>query len=216
MKWNLKLVSLGSLVILCPMLLGFTLWDKLPQKIPIHFNFSGQIDGYLSKVEFVVYLPLIMLAVHLFSLFVTTQDPKRRHISPKIFPLLYFLVPMVSLVMTGGIYGYMFGWLTSPSRYIIAIVSFVFILIGNYLPKVKQNYTVGIKLPWTLNDEENWDKTHRLAGRLWVIGGLFMLALALVFERGLYLVLPLLIILTLVPSLYSYVLYQKKQQLNND
>lgn len=216
MKWNLKLVTLSSLVLLLPMLVGFALWDKLPRQIPSHFNFSGQVDGYSSKLEFVVYLPLIMLAVHLFSLFVTSQDPKRRHINPKIFRLLYFLVPMVSLVMTVGIYGYMFGWLTSPSRYIIAIISLVFVLIGNYLPKVKQNYTVGIKLPWTLNDEENWDKTHRLAGRLWVIGGLFMLALALVFERGLYLVLPLLIILTLVPSLYSYVLYQKKQQLNND
>lgn len=212
MKWNLKLVTLTSLMLLLPILLGFILWDKLPQKIPSHFNLLDQVDGYSSKVEFVVYLPLMMLAVHLFSLFVTSQDPKRRHINPKIFRLLYFLVPMVSLVMTGGIYGYMFGWLTSPSRYLIGIISLVFIMIGNYLPKVKQNYTVGIKLPWTLNDEENWDKTHRLAGRLWVIGGSLSLIISVGLKELLWLCLPIVLIMSVFPCLYSYRLYLKRGQ----
>jgi uncharacterized membrane protein len=84
------------------------------------------------------------------------------------------------------------------------------VVIGNYLPKCKQSYTMGIKLPWTLNDEENWNKTHRLAGFLWVICGVVMMATAFLGEFWLFFV--LLIPMTIIPTVYSYSLYKKKMK----
>ena len=102
----------------------------------------------------------------------------------------------------------------SPSAVITVepFLGVVFILTGNYMPKCKQNYTIGIKVVWTLNDEENWYRTHRFAGRLWVIGGVVVLVTVLLpMESFLYALFPLVTIMALAPILYSY-LYDRKQQ----
>lgn len=84
----------------------------------------------------------------------------------------------------------------------------LFLVLGNYLPKVRQNYTVGIKLPWTLNDETNWNKTHRLAGKLWVVGGLALFIFGLFgIENGSIIFISLAVILV-VPMIYSYRLFK--------
>ena len=83
----------------------------------------------------------------------------------------------------------------------------LFVAIGNYLPKCQQNYTVGFKLPWTLHSEENWNRTHRLAGRLWVTGGFIMMILG--FFNLIWLTIAVPAIMALIPSLYSYILHRK-------
>lgn len=90
-----------------------------------------------------------------------------------------------------------------------ALVGLLLIVVGNYLPKSKQNYTVGIKIPWTLNNETNWNKTHRLAGYVWIIGGLLMFANS--FLKILWLPVFIIIISAMIffPLVYSYILYKK-------
>ena len=83
----------------------------------------------------------------------------------------------------------------------------VFVAVGNYLPKCRLNYTIGIKIPWTLNSEENWNKTHRLAGFVWVIGGVLIAVLS-IFST-LWLIFPVILVMTLIPMIYSYLLYRK-------
>ncbi|MDO4187605.1 MAG: SdpI family protein [Lachnospiraceae bacterium] len=90
-------------------------------------------------------------------------------------------------------------------------VGFIFIVIGNYLPKMKQSYIVGIKIPWTLSDEDNWNKTHRLAGFLWVISGIVLMAAAFIKVKG-FVLIPVLIVMTLGPVCYSYFLYKNKSK----
>ena len=79
-------------------------------------------------------------------------------------------------------------------------------IIGNYLPKCKQNYTMGIKIPWTLDNEDNWNKTHRLAGFLWVIGGVLITLNAFLGNEWVFLAITL--VMTLVPVGYSYLYYK--------
>ena len=87
----------------------------------------------------------------------------------------------------------------------------MFIIIGNYLPKTKQNYTIGIKVPWALHSEENWDRTHRLAGRLWVAGGILMLATVFLPQDWTWPVMLVgLVVPTILPMGYSYLLYHKE------
>ena len=83
----------------------------------------------------------------------------------------------------------------------------LFVVIGNYLPKCKQSYTVGIKIPWTLNSEENWFRTHRMAGRLWTVCGLAMMVTA--FLGGFWVFMVITLVMVLVPVLYSWVLYRR-------
>ena len=85
-------------------------------------------------------------------------------------------------------------------------VGFLLIVMGNYLPKTKRNYTVGIKLPWTLNSDENWRKTHRLGGYTFILGGLFFLISP--FVENQYLILITIAIIFFIPMIYSFYLYK--------
>ena len=80
-------------------------------------------------------------------------------------------------------------------------------IIGNYLPKCKRNYTIGIKLPWTLDSEENWNKTHRLAGWTWTIGGILIMATG--WLCGFVAFIIVLSAMVLTPIIYSYILHKK-------
>ena len=95
----------------------------------------------------------------------------------------------------------------------LALMGIVFIVVGNYLPKCKQSYTVGIKLPWTLNDEENWNRTHRMGGKLWVASGIILLlSMLLPASAMVVVVLAVIGVAVFVPTVYSYLLFREKEK----
>lgn len=204
MKMNKKLLLLTSIVILFPILWGVMIWSQLPNQIPIHFNFAGQANSFSSKLLAVIGLPIFLLLVHLFVIFVTARDPKNQTMNEKMGKVIYWLTPIVSLSLSYLIYSKALGSTTNPSIFVSALLGLIFVMMGNYMPKLKVNHTVGIRLPWTLQSEDNWHKTHRLAGKLWVLGGLILL-----IEAGIQFAVPYvmgIVILTivLIPILYSY------------
>ncbi len=203
-KINLKLLSLTSILTLLPILVGVILWKDLPASLPSHFGLDGQADGFSSKLEVVFLIPLVMLGLHFFAVVVTSLDPKASHVSPKMKTLVYWLVPFISGLVQLSIYGAAFGLIGNSTRIGLVMVGIVFLVVGNYLPKTKQNYTVGIRLPWTLDSEENWNKTHRLAGRLWVLGGLIILVNGFLSWAVFYVFFGVLLVMVLVPIFYSY------------
>ena len=198
-------------MILFPILWGVTIWSQLPNQIPIHFNVADQADNFQSKPLVVFGLPLFLLLVHLFVIFVTARDPKNQTMNEKMGKVIYWLTPIVSLSISYLIYSKALGSTTNPSIFVSALLGLIFVIMGNYMPKLKVNHTVGIRLPWTLQSEENWYKTHRLAGKLWVLGGLILL-----LEAGLQFAVPYvmgIVILTIVfiPVMYSYQLSRKNR-----
>ena len=203
-KINLKLLFLTSILTLLPILIGVILWQDLPASLPSHFGLDGQADGFSSKFEVVFLIPLVMLGLHLFAVVVTSLDPKASHVSPKMRTLIYWLVPFISGLVQLSIYGAALGLIANSTRIGFVMVGIVFLVVGNYLPKTKQNYTVGIRLPWTLDNEENWNKTHRLAGRLWVLGGAIILVNSFLSWSVLYVFFGVLLVMVLVPIFYSY------------
>ena len=123
---------------------------------------------------------------------------------------MYWICPVVSWLCVGGTYGYELGLSQQKMLgFVRLFVGVVFIFIGNYMPKVKQNYFLGIKLPWTYASEENWNKTHRMAGKLWVVGGILLLMNFFFGIRWLEAVIMFAMIL--IPVVYSY-LYSKKEK----
>ena len=211
MKTNKTLLTVTSTVTLFPILWGLIIWSQLPNQISIHFNAVGQANNFQSKVLAVFGLPLFLLLVHLFVIFVIGRDPKNSAMNEKMVRVIYWLTPIVSLSISYLIYSKALGSTTNPSVFVSALLGLIFVIMGNYMPKLKVNHTVGIRLPWTLQSEDNWHKTHRLAGKLWVLGGLILLLEAgLQFAISYVLVLVILAIV-FIPVMYSYQLSRKNR-----
>ncbi|MFS9343902.1 SdpI family protein [Streptococcus parasanguinis] len=209
MKMNKKLLTVTSTVTLFPILWGLIIWSQLPNQISIHFNAAGQANNFQSKALAVFGLPFFLLLVHLFVIFMIGRDLKNRTMNEKMVKVIYWLIPIVSLIVSYLIYSKALGSTTNPSVFVSVLLGFIFVIMGNYMPKLKVNHTVGIRLPWTLQNEDNWHKTHRLAGKLWVLGGLILLLEAgLQFALSYVLVLVILAIV-LIPVMYSYQLSRK-------
>ena len=206
MKENKSKVIITSIVTVFPMVIGFLLWNRLPEKIATHFGSEGA-DGWSTKLFAVVVLPLILLVIHLFCLGVTLNDPKKRNIGNMMMSVIFWIVPVVSLVSNLSIYGYALGMDLNIDMIVGILVGVMFLLLGNYMSKSHQNYTVGIKLPWTLNSEENWNRTHRLAGKLWIFAGI--LFIGNIFFQNWQIPFVVTIAVVIIPMIYSFLLYKK-------
>lgn len=209
-KQNKKLILLTSLVTLLPMILGLCLWNQFPEQIPIHWNVNGEVDSWGSKIFSVVFLPMLLLAIHWFCIIVTASDPNHKDIIGKPLYLVLWVCPVMSILVCSLVYVTALGLPLSVETLIPLVLGGMFIVIGNYLPKCKKNYTIGIKVSWALDDEENWNATHRFAGKIWVIGGAVIMVTGL-FGR-IVLVFTVTFIMTLIPILYSYIFYRRKNQ----
>lgn len=212
MKINKKLLLLTSILCLLPILVGLFYWKALPDKIPTHFDFSGKADGYSSKAEAVFFLPFLMVGVHIFSIVMTSISPKSQNIGPKGKALIYWIVPAIAIpVQMATFFSAM--KVIGAKQLVIGIgvlIALLIIIMGNYLPKIKQNYALEIRLPWTLDNEENWSKTHRFAGKVWVICGLIMLIDVLLQFALPYVLIPTFLFMLIAPLVYSYLLYKKQ------
>lgn len=201
-------IILTSVITLLPIIAGLILWDRLPAEIATHFGTDNQPDGYSSKAFAVFGLPLVMLGIHLLCILATNADPKKKNISDKAIATVLWIIPLLSLVLMSMTYAYALGSKIKIGFIVIMFMGILFILLGNYMPKTKQNFTFGMKIPWTLNDEENWNKTHRIAGRTMVLGGAVICATA-IFESP-WIFFSVVLIMLLVPLAYSYKLYKDK------
>ena len=121
--------------------------------------------------------------------------------------MILWLVPVVSVITCMSIYGLALGMDIDIGVIVNIMVGIMFIILGNYVHKVKQNYTVGMKLPWTLNSEENWNRTTRMTGWILILSGLLFLMNSLLLKTEIVFAVILLVIL--VPMIYSFILYKK-------
>lgn len=205
---NKKMLIWTSLVCLIPILVGAAVYSRLPETMATHWNLNGEADGWSSRAFAVFGLPGILLAVNLFLPFALKADPKHENMSDKLVLISLWTIPLVSLLCSGLTLARGLGYEVRVERWVPIFMGVLFIVIGNYLPKTKQSYTMGIKLPWTLNSEENWNRTHRLAGFLWVLGGVYFIVMSFIGWSLPAFLLPLAVMI-LVPTAYSYLLYKK-------
>lgn len=206
-KKNWKVLIITSVMILLPVLAGVILWNQLPEQIPSHWNAAGEIDGWSSKPFAVFGMPLILLAVQWLCVLATSADPKQANHSGKILHLVLWIIPLLNAVLSPVTYAVALGKDVRMEVVMSVFMGLLFAIIGNYLPKCKQNYTIGIKIPWTLSSEENWNRTHRFAGRLWLVCGLGIMLTG--FLGNFLIFLPIVFAMVIVPFAYSYLLHRK-------
>ena len=212
MKINKTLV-ISTILCIIPMILSIFLYNKLPEKIPTHFNINGEVDSYGSKLFVCILLPIILCMVNILLNIILNNDPKKQNHNETLLTICTFIIPLMSLIFIPSSILISLGFNINIAIIAPIFISIIFILIGNYLPKCRPNYTMGIRLPWTLNNENNWIKTHRLSGFLWVISGLILLLTTLINKNLSFYVLIISIILTvIIPCIYSFILYKKSKR----
>ena len=205
MNKNFKLkIILSSLAIFLPPLLCILFEEQLSKYLPY---FSGGFDkksmGFITG---------FLLVLHLAAIYITYLDNKRKKQSEKMFNILFWIIPVISL-FCNGISVMSFAQF-DINIFVGVFLGILFIIVGNYMPKCVQNRTIGIKIKWTLANEENWNKTHRFGGRAFVVGGILICISALLpVEIFMYVMLVVLLGVTISTVLYSY-LYYKKQLKN--
>ena len=150
-KKHWKTLAITSVIILLPIVAGLILWNQLPEKVPTHWNASGEIDGWSSKPFAIFGLPGIMLAAQWLCSLGTAADPKKKNHSDKIYHLVLWIIPVLSILMHTITYAVALGKEVRMEVVMPVFIGLVLAIVGNYLPKCKQNYTIGIKIPWTLN-----------------------------------------------------------------
>lgn len=207
-----KKILISALAALSPILLGAVLYPQLPDTVATHFDSQGVANGWMPKAGACFALPVFFAVCHLICALVLANDPKKKNASPMLVKITLWTMPALSLILCPVTLILALGYEIPVVTLCSVLVGVILILGGNYLPKCKQNYTMGIKLPWTLASEENWNYTHRIAGFTWVLAGAAFLINAFVFIE--WLIWAAIILMLMVPFAASYFYYVKHEKGN--
>ncbi len=199
-------------LLLAPFIASFILWDKLPEEVPIHFNFQGEADDWGPKWINAIMIPFIGVGIYVLLLVLPKIDPKKKITSVqkpvaaiRIITSLFF-VGIYAFIMAASL-----GSTINFTSYILVGVGLLIAIVGNYMNSMKPNYFIGVRTPWTLENPEVWKRTHRLTSKLWVVTGIGMIALAFFpsLMKSAITIIILITILAVIPILYSYLVFKK-------
>lgn len=202
-------LAMTSIIILLPIIIGLLVYHKLPDSMAVHFGVENEANGWAPKSFVVFGIPVLLLALHWFVIIYSFNDPKRKNINNHFQSFNFWIIPITTLFLFGAVYTNALHYEIDTGFWSLTLLAGVFLYIGNYLPKTKQNYTFGIKIPWTLHDEDNWNKTHRLAGWCFVISGLLFLV-SIFVDFIVPMLIVILILCTGIPICFSFLYYRKK------
>lgn len=195
-----------SLICLLPIAIGLILWDKLPAEMPIHWNAAGEPDNFATRGFCVFAMPGFMCLINLLGHACLRFDARSQNAGRVMLILGRWCAPVLSLICMCMTYAWSLGNEVAIERIVPTLVGVLIAVVGNYLPKCRPSRTVGIRVPWTLRSDENWYRTHRFAGWLYLIGGL-VLAVAGFCNFAVLFVAMLPVFL--LPIVYSYLLYRR-------
>ncbi|MFH1226090.1 MAG: SdpI family protein [bacterium] len=214
MKLTIKTEIIPLLVILATVLVGFYFFLNLPPIVPTHWGINGQVDAWGSRNITLFLPPALIIGMYLLFLILPYLDPKKENYQKfsgvyhgfKAALMIFFLV----IYLITGFSG--LGYQLPVDKIITAMMGVLFLLIGNYLPKLKTNWFIGIRTPWTLSSETVWHKTHQVGGKLFILEGILVI-ISLFLLKGVWLfsffIISVLLLVIFIFA-YSYWLYQKK------
>lgn len=209
--------SIIIFIILLPLLYAGSMYSSLPDTIPIHFNLSGEADGYGNKNS-IWMITLLMAAVsagvYLLLKNLHRFDPKKTAgQSPELYHKIAIALVIFICAITMVIVYASLNRSININHLLLPLLGLLFMVLGNYMHSVKPNYFVGFRIPWTLENEENWRKTHQLAGKLWVAGGLLITISTLLLPArfGFISFFSIILVITIIPGFFSYRYFKNHQ-----
>jgi len=204
------------LFIITPAVYLAIIWNTIPDTVPLHANLKGEVDRYGSKNELItvtVILTLVNVMLYLLLPQVYRIDPKRYAAENKsrLHRIGFAASVFIAAVLCLLIYSSVHQNIEFTTRFILAGVGLLIAVVGNYIYNIKPNYFAGIRLPWTLNNDENWKKTHLLGGKLMFGGGLLIAIISLFtsFYLSIVILFVIFCLIILITCIYSYNMYRK-------
>jgi uncharacterized membrane protein len=194
-----------------------SVYSLLPETVPIHFNMEGKPDGFGEKSTLIfttLLLNVVGLSTYFLLKFLPRIDPKKSAGQSPVFlnkiglVIVVFMGILNMIIIQSSVNSKFNG-----IKYILPLMSLLFVFMGNYMHTIKPNYFAGFRTPWALEDPDNWRATHLLAGKLWVIGGLISAIISLVLPSvaGWIIFTAITVIISIVPFIFSYRYYKKHQ-----
>ncbi len=209
---NLKKELPLIVIVLLPFIYLAYVWNELPEKVPMHWNIKGEIDRYGEKSELIIIPILLPLLVYIIFLVIPKIDPKNKlnKMGNKLQSIKFLLTTFMSVLALFIIYSAKNKSFVNPN-YIVLLIGILYIILGNYFKTIKANYFIGIRTPWTLENETVWKKTHKLGGKLWLTGGIIVMITSLILEKEMNFTVFLIItgIISIIPIVYSYQIFKK-------
>jgi uncharacterized membrane protein len=213
MNFNIRREWPLLVILAIPLVAAILLYPNLPEQVPIHWNIRGEADNYGSRAFGAFFLPLLNIAMYLLFLVLPKLDPKRAnylkfessYLTIRYSLHLFFML-MFGVTMTAAL-----GYPVDIGKWIPAGVALLFIVMGNIMGRVRHNYFVGFRFPWTLASEEVWIRTHRFGSKLMVLGGLAAF-IGVLFTRdtaAFAILMAGLFIPTIITAVYSYIIYKQ-------
>lgn len=204
-----KLIA-SSIVILLPMLLGVFGDAFLPERFAVHWGLEGKADGFGGTEVFFI-LPPILLAIHWLCMIFSAVMDKNVDQNQKLMNVMFWLIPVLSLATNAMIITGALGYTKSAFAIVCLLLSAMFIVIGNYMPKTRRSLTTGIKIRWAYSSDENWRATHRFAGKVYVaMGFACLLCMPLPMKALPFVFFAIILVGVLFPVIYSYRFYKKE------
>lgn len=211
MKFDFKKeIPLLLLSVLPISILGFV-WNDLPERVPLHWDLNGEVNRYGDKMELLI-IGLLPIFLYALLLFIPKIDPKKRL---KAMGNKYYSIRLITSLFIAVVFSYIIYSVKEQSlgnpTYLYMIIGAFYVVLGNYFKTIKPNYFVGIRTPWTLENETIWKKTHRVAGKLWVTGGLAIMVSCFLLNEQAALTVFFMVtaIIVLIPIAYSYLQFRK-------
>ncbi|MDD2731953.1 MAG: SdpI family protein [Candidatus Pacebacteria bacterium] len=218
MKIITKKEIIPIILILFSFSIGLFIYPNLPERLPSHWNIYGEVDSWVDKNFAVFFFPCLTLFIYLLMTFLPLIDPLRENYYQFRGP--YFIFRTSFVVFLTGLYLYTF-WAAFNTElninyFILPALSLFFIIIGLFLPKIKRNYFVGIRTPWTIHSEEVWDKTHRFGGKVFIVVGVVALISVLMPLYSFWIFIVSALLGAFTPIVYSYIIFKKIKGFLND
>ncbi|MDF2887177.1 MAG: hypothetical protein K0R23_1562 [Lacrimispora sp.] len=215
MKNNKKTMIITSVLCMLPEILSVILYKRLPEQVAVHWNSAGEINGYLPKAMAAFGMPVVFLLLNIFSNISLLYDPRRENQPKALRAIGIWMVPLISLILVPATLIMSLGVKFPITTFSFTLTGIVLIVTGNYLPKSRRNYVMGVRLPWTFHDSDNWNKTNRLAGRIMVGGGFVILVSGFLHVTSVFhevsVLIFIVVLIVVVPFFYSFALYKKEQ-----
>ena len=212
---------LALVIAIIPLMYVALQWNTVPETVAVHFDIHGQADDYGSKKEMLlmaVFLSVTSLITYLVVINAHKFDKKRtKGVKPVMFDTIALAtVLFISILNLTIIINSIYPGVVLLDKVVIPVIGLFFIFMGNVMYNIKPNRFVGIRVPWTLNNDENWKHTHRLGSKLFFVGGILITLVSLGYEVEVSTIFMtgVVLIITITTVLYSY-LYHRKSQNNN-
>jgi uncharacterized membrane protein len=202
-------------IVLAPFVYLAIIWNILPEKVPTHWNYKGEVDKWGDKYSLIVLLFLLPVLTYVLMVVIPKIDPKKKigQMGGKYYQLKFILVLFMS-TLAFIILHISVNQSTSSANLIFIPIGVLFIALGNYFKVIQPNYFIGIKTPWTLENKEIWKLTHKMAGKLWIVGGLLIVLGSLTLDKSIfiYILITIIAIISIVPVVYSYIKFKELKE----